>query len=373
MGVQKYRRYAAKMLNLAGITINGKQPYDMRVNNENFYRRIFSRGSLGLGESYMDGWWDAPALDEFFFRILQARLDRKIRNYPTLILQAVLTRIFNRQAGKRALIIGKRHYDLGNDLFQRMLDSGMNYSCGYWKNADGLEEAQSAKLDLICQKIGLKPGLKVLDIGCGWGGFAKFAAEKYHVEVVGITVSREQASLARERCRGLSVQIRLQDYRTLREKFDRIVSVGMFEHVGYKNYSSFMQVVRRCLKKDGLFLLHTIGGNQSVKSTNPWTEKYIFPNSMLPSVEQIGKAISGLFVMEDWHNFGPDYDKTLMAWYQNFKQNWPRIRQNYDERFFRMWKYFLLSSAGSFRARVDQLWELVLSVEGVVGGVPAIR
>jgi len=373
MAVSKYRRFAAKLLNLAGVTINGSQPYDIQVYEENFYRRVFSQGSLGLGESYMDGWWDVPALDEFFYRILRARLDRHIRKYPALILQTALARLFNRQSSRRAFIIGKRHYDTGNELFQCMLDSGMNYSCGYWKNASGLEEAQQAKLDLICRKIALKAGMKVLDIGCGWGGFAKFAAEKYQVEVTGITVSQEQAALARERCRGLPIQIRLQDYRSLQEKFDRVVSVGMFEHVGYKNYRRFMEVVRRCLKTGGLFLLHTIGSNQSVRSTDPWIEKYIFPNSMLPSVEQIGKAINRLFVMEDWHNFGPDYDKTLLAWYQNFNRNWPKIRRNYDERFYRMWKYFLLSCAGSFRARANQLWQIVLSEEGIVGGVPAIR
>ncbi len=237
----------------------------------------------------------------------------------------------------------------------------MNYSCGYWREAKTLDEAQVAKLDLICKKLKLKPGMTVLDIGCGWGSLAKFAAEKYKVKVVGVTVSKEQAKLARELCTGFDITIRLQDYRDLKEKFDRVVSVGMFEHVGYKNYKEFMEVVNRSLKDDGLFLLHTIGGNKSVKHNDPWIEKYIFPNSMLPSVNQITKATEDIFILRDWHNFGGDYDKTLMAWHKNFNESWDKIKNNYDERFRRMWNYYLLILAGAFRAHRFQLWQIVFS------------
>jgi cyclopropane-fatty-acyl-phospholipid synthase len=254
-----------------------------------------------------------------------------------------------------------------------MLDKRLVYSCGYWRNARTLNQAQESKLDLICRKIGLKRGMKVLDIGCGWGSFVKYAAEKYGASVVGITVSREQVALARDSCKGLPVQIRLQDYRDLDETFDHVVSVGMFEHVGYKNYQAFMKCVHKCLKDDGLFLLHTIGNNTSVKAPEPWTHKYIFPNGLLPSIKQIGAAIEGLFIMEDWHNFSADYDKTLMAWHRNFMKSWDKIKSNYDERFYRMWRYFLLSNAGAFRARKNQLWQVILSKRGVEGGHISIR
>jgi cyclopropane-fatty-acyl-phospholipid synthase len=254
-----------------------------------------------------------------------------------------------------------------------MLDKGMNYSCGYWNKAETLDKAQEAKLDLICRKTALKPGMKVLDIGCGWGGFAKYAAEKYDVRVLGITVSREQVEFARKFCKGLPVEIELQDYRKLTEEFDRIISIGMFEHVGSRNYRTYMKVVHRCLTSDGLFLLHTIAGNSSVSSTDPWINKYVFPNSILPSAKRITSAAEGVFVLEDWHSFGQHYDKTLMTWYGNFTKNWDKIKDTYDQRFYRMWTYYLLSCAGSFRSRRNQLWQIVFSKKGIQGGYQSIR
>jgi cyclopropane-fatty-acyl-phospholipid synthase len=277
------------------------------------------------------------------------------------------------QSVRKAFEVGEKHYDIGNDLYSRMLDKRMVYTCGYWKEAQNLDQAQEAKLDLVCRKIGLKPGQKVLDIGCGWGSFAKFAAEKYNAKVVGVTISKEQAEFASKLCNGLDVEIRIQDYRSVNEQFDHIVSLGMFEHVGYKNYKTFMRTAHKCLKDGGLFLLHTIGGNESVVSTDPWVHKYIFPNGMLPSIKQIGESIENLFVMEDWHNFGTYYDKTLQAWYENFKAHWNEISDKYNERFYRMWTYYLLMSAGAFRARSTQLWQIVLSKDGVSGGYKSIR
>jgi len=321
----------------------------------------------------MDGWWDAPILDQFFYKVLGAHLDQKFHLTTAFILSVAKAHIFNLQSGSRAFVVGEEHYDLGNDLYEAMLDKRMVYTCGYWKDAKTLDEAQEAKLDLVCKKIGLKKGDRILDIGCGWGSFAKYAAEKYEASVVGITVSKEQAVLARERCSGLPVEIRVQDYRDVDEEFDHIVSLGMFEHVGVKNYRTYFEVARRCLKDGGLFLLHTIGGNVSGHSTDPWIEKYIFPGGMLPSVAQIGKASEKLFVMEDWHNFGADYDKTLMAWFANFDSAWPTLKEKYGDRFYRMWKYYLLSCAGGFRARDFSLWQIVLSKEGVEGGYKSIR
>lgn len=352
----------------AGVRVDGDRPWDIRVKDPAFYGRVLAGGSLALGESYMDGWWECEALDQFFDKILYARLDKKVKKSIAILTAAIRSRLSNRQRRSRAYEIGTRHYDIGNDLFSVMLDRGMNYSCGYWHKAATLDEAQEDKLDLICRKIGPAPGMRVLDIGCGWGGFARYAAETYGVEVVGITVSGEQVRLARERCRGLPVRIELMDYRKLEGTFDRIVSVGMFEHVGERNYQAYMKVIQRCLAPDGLFLLHTIGSNSTVYDTDPWINKYIFPNSMLPSAKQITTATEGSFVLEDWHSFGHDYDMTLMAWYQNFTGNWDRIKDLYDERFYRMWSYYLLSCAGSFRARRNQLWQIVFSKKGLRGG-----
>lgn len=371
MKSSRVKNVLCKILGPSGVQVDGSRPWDIRIHNPDFYERVLSGGSLALGESYMDGWWDCEALDQFFEKIMGNRLDKTSKENTITFLWVVLkAKVLNAQKRSRAYIIGKRHYDIGNNLFSVMLDKGLNYSCAYWKNAETLEAAQEAKLDLICQKIGLRSGMKVLDIGCGWGGFAKYAAEKYGAKLHGITVSREQVEFGNDSCQCLDVKIELKDYRNVREKFDRIVSIGMFEHVGCKNYRTFMKVVHRCLKTDGLFLLHTIGGNTSASSTDPWIDKYIFPNSVLPSPKQITSAIEGLFVLEDWHNFGQYYDKTLMAWYSNFTKNWAKIKDAYDERFYRMWTYYLLSCAGSFRSRRNHLWQIVFSKRGIKGGYP---
>ncbi len=367
------KELAQKVLSAADIKINGSRPWDIQVHNPDLYIRVLSEGSLGLGESYMDGWWDTQALDQFFYKILNAHIDNAWPTNLTSILALVTAKIMNMQSKSRAFKVGEQHYDLGDDLFKSMLDSRMMYSCGYWKNADCLEKAQEDKIDLICKKLQLQQGMKVLDIGCGWGGLASHAAQKYGACVVGVTVSKEQAHTAQKNNAGLPVEIRLQDYRDVEDTFDRIVSVGMFEHVGYKNYATFMHKAYQLLKDDGLMLLHTIGSNSSQVTGDDWVNKYIFPNGMLPSLTQITQAIEGLFVMEDWHNFGADYDKTLMAWFNNFDKNWPSLKAHYGDRFYRMWKYYLLSCAGMFRARGIQLWQVVLSKKGEPGGYVSIR
>lgn len=363
----------------AGITVNGSNPCDPQIHNEDFYGRVLRQGSLGLGESYMDGWWDCEKLDQFFHKVLEAELYNQIKKNWDILFKIAWNFVLNTGRKSKAFEVGERHYDIGNDLYRAILDKRLTYTCGYWNPSTGsghemtLDEAQEAKLDLVCRKIGLQRGQKVLDIGSGWGSFIGYAAERYGADAMGITVSKEQKALADELYKNLPVQTRLRDYRDVNEKFDHIVSLGMFEHVGYKNYRAFMKIAHNALKDDGLFLLHTIGGNHSVKVIDPWIEKYIFPNSMLPSIKQIGKSIEGLFVMEDWHSFGADYDKTLMAWHKNFEDNWDKIKSNYDERFYRMWRYYLLVCAGAFRARKNQLWQIVLSKKGVPGGYKSIR
>lgn len=368
MSDKSVKQMICDLLFLAGIHPNGNQPWDILIHNEEFYSRVFHDGSLGLGESYMDGWWDCANLDQFFDRIMIADLEHKVQSHKWLWSKLLILKLVNHQNKKRALEVGVRHYDLGNDLFQSILDTRMNYTCAYWQNANDLDTAQLNKLELSCQKLMLKPGMRVLDIGCGFGAFAKYAAEQYGVRVVGVTISKEQRDYAQQNCAGLPVEIRFQDYRDVNERFDRIISMGMFEHVGYRNYRTYMQKVHDCLEDNGLFLLHTIGNSVTTKFCDPWITKYIFPNGMLPSMVQISKAVEHLFVMENWTNFGSYYDMTLMAWHANFESHWPQLQTRYDERFYRMWNYYLLACAGSFRARSMQLWQIVFSKAGLRGG-----
>lgn len=366
------RRQLQRAVAGADVQLDGERPWDLKIHDARFYRRVAVAGSLGFGESYVAGWWDCDALDELVCRLVRARADEHFRGLWSAWDRA-RAGLVNLQGLRRAGEVGRFHYDLGNDLFAAMLGKYKIYSCGYWRDAGHLDAAQEAKLDLVCRKLHLAPGLRVLDIGCGWGDAARYAAEHYGVEVVGITISAEQAREARERCRGLPVEIRLCDYRAIEGRFDRVFSLGMFEHVGYKNYDRFMEVVRDRLSPDGLFLLHTIGGAYSVRSVDPWIGRYIFPNSMLPSATQISAALERRFVIEDWHNFGADYDATLTSWYRNFEAHWPVLARRYDERFRRTWRYYLLACAGTFRARSNQLWQLVLSPRGVRGGYHSVR
>jgi len=367
----------AALLRRAHVEIGGAAPTDLQVYDARLYTRVLEHGSCGLGEAYMDGWWEAEDLDGFLFLLLQAHLDERVAGIEDLALY-LRAKLVNLQHGRRAYAVGKQHYDLGNDLFQAMLGERLVYSCGYWRTARCLDDAQQAKLDLVCRKLRLEPGMRVLDIGCGWGEALKFAAQHYGVRGVGVTVSREQAHYARESCAGLPLQIRVQDYREIEQheaggRFDRIWSIGMFEHVGARNYRTYFELQRRCLSEHGLALLHTIGSNVTTNHTDPWIQKYIFPNSMLPSAAQIATAYEDLFVLEDWHSFGQDYDRTLMAWRRNFERAWPRLCTRYDERFYRMWRYYLSASAAVFRARRDQLWQLVFSPRGVPGGYVPVR
>jgi len=374
MASEKVKQAVQSLFQKANIQINGSRPWDIQIHNDQLYNRILRDGSLGFGEAYMERWWDAQRVDELITRALLADLQRAIGKNITIIWGAIKARLMNLQSIARAHQVGEQHYDLGNDLYQGMLDKRMNYSCGYWKNADNLDEAQEAKLDLICRKLRLKAGDRILDIGCGWGSLLQFAAERYGVTGLGTAVSKEQAKLARERLQNFPIEIRLQDYRKMDEEpFDHIISIGMFEHVGYKNYSEFMKIAAKHLKDDGLFLLHTIGKPQSAKSSDPWGDKYIFTNSMLPSMRQITNSIENVFEIEDLHNFRASYNKTLMAWHRNFNNIWDTIKHNYSDTFFRAWNYYLLACAGLFRSRKAHLWQFVLSKKGVKDSYESVR
>ena len=359
----------------AGVRFNGDAPWDIQVFDERVYRWILSHGSLGFGEAYMAGLWGCARLDELFLRLLSTDAEERFGGWARLRIMGETLRqsLLNLQSKGRCFEVGEQHYDIGNDLFEAMLDPTMSYSCAYWAEAGNLAQAQRDKLDLICRKLELTPGERLLDIGCGWGGLAQFAATHYGVAVVGITISREQRELARERCAGLPVCIELMDYRDLTGSYDKVVSLGMFEHVGPKNYPTYFDVVGRVLKDDGLFLLHTIGSYTTSRTADPWIEKYIFPNGKLPSAGQMTTALEGRLLIEDWHNFGPDYDRTLMAWWNNFERAWTRLESKYGKRFYRMWKYYLMYCAGFFRSRQGQLWQLVLSKRGRAGVYRSVR
>jgi cyclopropane-fatty-acyl-phospholipid synthase len=352
-----------RLLEQAGIEVNGPAPWDIQVHDQRLYERVLRDRELGLGEAYQDGWWDAEQVDEFLVRILTARLTSKVRASPQLVALAARSALTNRQSRRRAGRNARAHYDIGNDLYERMLDPRMIYSCAYWRDADDLATAQEAKLELLCRKLALQPGMALLDIGCGWGGLAEYAASKHGVSVVGISPAIEQVRIAEQRCLGLPVEIRQADYRDLTGRFDRIVSVGMMEHVGPRNLGTLFDTCNRLLTPDGIMVHHTIGSNETKNRTDPWFDRYIFPGGVLPSLEQIGRASLRTWAVEDIHNFGPDYDRTLRAWHDNVEEAWGDLPR-YDERFRRTWRYYLLASAASFRVRDIQLWQAVFTRSG---------
>lgn len=362
-----------ELLASADIAVDGTRPWDLQIQDDRFYPRLMADGTLGLGESYMEGWWDCDALDEMCCRAIRAKLEERMPRTFRAVVSFAESIFFNLQTKRRARRVGEAHYDLGNDFFEAMLDPSMQYSCAYFRNTDDLAKAQNLKMDLICRKLGLQPGMRLLDIGCGWGGLARHAAERHGCQVVGITISREQQAYAEAACRGLPVEIRLQDYRDVTETFDRIVSVGMLEHVGYKNYRAYLEAACGCLKEGGLFLCQTIGGDRSRTNTDPWIARYIFPNSMIPSASQVALAAEDVLVLEDVQNFGADYDRTLLAWERNFSEAWDRFAGRYGDKFRRMWRFYLLSSAGAFRARSLQLFQFLFSKGGMEPGYSPVR
>lgn len=348
----------------AGVEVNGSRDFDIQVHDERFYRRLLAKGFLGFGESYMDGWWDCERVDILCELILKSGHSpaNKWANSLTLLFQYLV----NLQSKARSFMVIDHHYDIGNDLYCSMLDTRMNYTCGYWESgAKNLTQAQEAKLDLVCRKLNLKPGMRVLDIGCGFGSFMKYAAENYGVSCVGYSLSTNQTELGRELCQGFDIEFIQKDYREIEGEFDAVASIGMFEAVGKKNFRTFMEVLERSMSPEAITLLHTIGTNHSMPTANPWYDKYIFPNGITPSASEITKAMDRLLLMNDWHAFGTSYDLTLLAWNQNFQNSWSELhRKNpslYNMRFKRMWEFYLLSIASGFRTRLIDLWQIAIS------------
>jgi len=382
-----FEKKIKEMASQAGITVNGENPWDIKVIDKRVYKRIALDGALGLGESYMEGWWECDQLDELFNRLMKLYRSNDYASWKVR-LDKFKRRLVNFQTIRGSKKVANLHYNLGNNFYKKMLGDAMAYSCGYWQDTEDLQESQNNKYELICKKLQLKKGEKVLEIGCGWGGLAKYMSEKYKCEVVGVNISKEQVKFGKKICENLPVEIILADYRHPKNynpnniKFDKAVSVGMFEHVGPKNFRPYFRIIQNQIKDDGLFLLHTIGSNITGLSGNSWIHKYIFPEGVLPSCAQIADTSEGYFIIEDWHNFGPDYDKTLMAWYNNFDKYWndeksnPEIDLNLkgksDQIFYKMWRYYLLQCAGLFRSRYCQLWQVVFSIR-LSGGYESIR
>jgi cyclopropane-fatty-acyl-phospholipid synthase len=357
----------------AGIGVGGVNPWDIVIHDERVFARVRAHGTLGLGESYMDGWWDCAALDEFAERAV--RIGLKEPTSLPLQLTSWWLRLANRQSLRTSRRVADVHYDLGNELFARMLGPTMTYSCGYWPAAESLDQAQDRKHDLICDKLGLTKEHRLLDIGCGWGRLIEHAVRRTNCRAVGITISAAQHRHAVAACRGMPIEVVLADYRdaAIEGSFDRIASVGMFEHVGKRNHRAFFARAASLLADDGLFLLHTIGSKADT-GVDPWVDRYIFPNSAVPCVRDIAAGIDEHFVLEDWHTFGDDYDRTLMAWAQRFEAYAASPAFPFDQRFYRMWRYYLYTFAGAFRARNSlQLWQIVLSKKGTRPGYRSVR
>ena len=339
-----------KLFSSAGVTINGDNPWDIEVNDDRFYRDVLFRGSLGLGESYLREYWRAADLEELFFRLTSSNLEQISKRLPTQLVNSSVSRLSNRQTPSRALSNAEHHYNLGNDLFFEFLGRYKNYSCGYFRDTDSLDEAQLAKMRRLCDLLELEEGDTLLDVGGGWGEFARFAAENRGCHVTSVNISDSQIRHAREYCRDANVDVVRSDYRDLRGRFSKIAVIAMFTHVGPKNYRQFMQTMHRLLQAGGRMVMETVGALTATERCEPWTDKYIFPGGIIPSPQQIESACAGLFRLRIVEEFGADYVITLRHWHRNFMAAWPRLSQRYSETTRRMFEYYLLSVAGAFRS-----------------------
>jgi len=355
-------------------TVDGLNQWDPQVRDDDFFGMVAGDGMLGLGNAYVKGYWECEDLFEFFCRAIRGGLLEFMADSP--VMKALMTayRTTNRQSQTQAKKNVVAHYDRGNDLFEAFLGKTMAYTCAVWDNpldleeGETLDEAQERKLDRICQKLHLESGMRVLDIGCGWGPFMRYVAGHFEVEVVGITLSAEQIAYIEKRNGGfkhsgsLPIKAVLADFRTFDAgKFDRVLSIGMFEHVGRKNHEEYFKAVDRCLESDGLSLIHCFGkSDPRVPLIDPWTEKHIFPGMELPTVVDITTAMEGAFNLLDLEEMGQHYPKTLLAWSANFDCNWEQI-SHYGEEFRRMWRYYLLSCAAVFHVRKVLLWQVVFA------------
>ncbi len=352
------------LLDRADVRLDGSRPHDIRVHDSRVFSRVAVHGSVGLGEAYLDGWWSTDDLEELAYRLASARLQRVTEWLPRGMVQNVTARLFNQQTRGLAQRVARDHYEMGNDLFSGFFGRYKNYSCAYFQDTDDLDRAQRQKLDLICKKLDLRPGDRLLDVGGGWGELARHAAAEYGAKVTSINISEEQMRYARAHCKGLDVTVQRCDYRDVRGAFDKVAAIAMFTHIGQRNYRTFMQSIRRVLEPGGIFIMEGVWGNVSTNRIDAWMDKYVFPGAMIPSGAQTFQAFEDIFVAEDIHNFGPHYLKTLRAWDANFEAAWPELRERYGERMHRIFNYYFRTIAGFFRARALQNWHLVLTPVG---------
>ena len=364
-----YKKLIHSLLDKADITINGNDPWDMQIHDQTIYKDIVLKGSLGLGDGYIKQKWDVDKIDVFFEKILKAR----VSFLPSLTgaLYEVQDSLSNAQVGKKAFEVGTYHYDLGNELYELMLGESMAYSSArFLDKKNSLTQAQYNKFDQLCKKLELKPGMKILEIGSGWGTFAKFAMSQYGVSVVGLTVSKEQKAYAEKACKGLPAQFILMDYQHIPNKyngiFDRVVSIEMIEAVGSKNLKTYFSTIAKTLKPDGKFGMQVILGSGE---DDIFISKRIFPNGHVPSAKEIINNSFAFLHVQHWDSFGKDYEKTLLHWEKNFKNNWNDIKRIkdtsgdkiYDKDFYRMWRYYLLLCAAGFRVGYIDVAQIVMT------------
>lgn len=336
------------------------------IKDPDVYRRVLVQGDLGLGESYMDGQWESNDLEAFVAEMLKLEVVKKdlgLLGLPLLssaIVGSVSWLLFptNLSASGAKQNIAK-HYDISMKLYEQMLGPTMQYSGAYYHAPDmSLEAAQIAKMRLVAEKLDLKPGMKVLELGCGFGALADLMATEYGVEVTGVTLSEDQHAYAKKHFKNGKVDIRLQDYRSMTGQFDRIYSVGIFEHIGRNCYETYFEKCQELLKDDGIMVIHTIGFCRSGQwNHGGWMNTYIFPGAELPTMSHFTQQFQEQWHLEDWQSFGVSYAKTLRAWKDNLN-NWQGLEE-FDQSFRRMWEYYLMCCAASFQARRTKLWQLV--------------
>ncbi len=343
----------------------------MQLTDPTLYRKLFLNPELHAGEAYMDGRMTFPGSSLRDFLTLFSLNRQSLAQYP---LQAVLKRASRGlKRFQQANPIGKaqqnvaHHYDIGNAFYELFLDQGLFYSCAYFReDGESLEAAQINKCRLIAAKLQLKPGMKVLDIGSGWGGLAIYLARVAEVEVLGVTLSKEQHALAARRATdaglGAKVRFELLDYRKLTQKFDRIVSVGMFEHVGVAHYSEFFAKINDLLTDDGLMLLHSIGKMSPPGTASPWLRKYIFPGAYSPALSEVFPAVeNNQLWVADLEFLRVHYATTLKHWHERFEANRAKVAAMYDERFCRMWEFYLISAEMMFRTGSQEVFHMQLA------------
>lgn len=353
----------------------GKPVFTVKLHKMIPLTALMASTSIALGEAYMDGTLEIEgnlyeALDHFLGQI--GKFSRE-----AVFLKKLIPDSFSRKRQRREV---SSHYDIGNDFYRLWLDETMSYSCGYFRTAeDTLYQAQANKVAYILEKLHLEAGMEILDIGCGWGYLLTEAVKKYNVRGMGITLSHEQCKAFRKRIKAEGLEdrltVRLMDYRDLprmRKQFDRVVSVGMMEHVGRKNYPLFLACINRVLKDGGVCLLHFISALKEY-SGDPWIRKYIFPGGMIPSLrETVSHMAEENFHILDVENLRLHYNQTLLCWLENYREHTGEVGEMFDERFVRMWDLYLAACAAVFHNGIVDVHQ-ILATKGVNNDLPVVR